>query len=305
MSLNWLNDPLLLDAEPLPVNKWINANELLQQNRRDEIFQSNGQLNLYPIMVRKNDFIDETLFDILPEVNQKAKDLIGLFSTLTLERFLRYLRFIAVHPESIRESEIIIGDIFSKKKKTLKISGIPSHKVQLIDWRDIPNIHIIWEYLSIITNLQLLPNYMNPAHYIHRQGIFVKETSTDIAKRWLRKINPEIKEIDDEEFREIIDKLTESENLIASSLGIVLSYYSGFTARNLAVLIDDQKWLYNNFPYLLECLDNLPLNKTDFIEKAIETKNLFLISLALSKITNEFTCEEVLTFFKKLLIVLS
>lgn len=126
-----------------------------------------------------------------------------------------------------------------------------------------------------------------------------------MAKKWLRKINPEIKEIDINEFREIIDKLTSSENIISSSLGIILSYYSGFPARNLAVLIDNQNWVFNNLPYLMECLDNLPINKTDFIEKGIESKDHLLIFLALDQITNEFTCDDILNFFKKLLIVLN
>lgn len=56
--LTWINDPLLFDEEPLLVNLWLNANELIQQKRGKDIFISDFKhLNLYPIMVRKNDFV--------------------------------------------------------------------------------------------------------------------------------------------------------------------------------------------------------------------------------------------------------
>ena len=61
--INWQNDPLLFDSEPLIVNQWVNANELIQQNRSEEIFRSDRHLNLYPIMVRKNDFVRKKASD--------------------------------------------------------------------------------------------------------------------------------------------------------------------------------------------------------------------------------------------------
>jgi len=63
VTLNWANDPYLLDEQPTPMNQWINANELLEQSRREEIFHKNGQLKLFPLMVRKNDFVRKKTSD--------------------------------------------------------------------------------------------------------------------------------------------------------------------------------------------------------------------------------------------------
>jgi len=66
-SLNWSNDPLLFDLEPTPMNDWLTANKLLS---KDTLTSNEGKwyalvnknslsLNLYPILVRKIDFIRE------------------------------------------------------------------------------------------------------------------------------------------------------------------------------------------------------------------------------------------------------
>ncbi|TET27865.1 MAG: hypothetical protein E3J70_11085 [Candidatus Heimdallarchaeota archaeon] len=66
-SLNWSNDPLLFDPEPSPMNDWLTANKLLS---KDTLASKEGKLyalvnenilslNLYPILVRKIDFIRE------------------------------------------------------------------------------------------------------------------------------------------------------------------------------------------------------------------------------------------------------
>lgn len=55
--LNWRTDPLLVDPEPLKPNTWLTANELLESNRRDSYITPTEQLLLYPIMIRKHDFI--------------------------------------------------------------------------------------------------------------------------------------------------------------------------------------------------------------------------------------------------------
>ena len=56
--INWQNDPFFYDNEPVQVNHWLNANELIRLNRRNELFVSGENLlNLYPIMIRKNDFV--------------------------------------------------------------------------------------------------------------------------------------------------------------------------------------------------------------------------------------------------------
>jgi len=62
--LSWLNDPIYFDAEPKPVNVWINANELIETNRKDEIFlNGTDTLNLFPILVRRADFVRESPTD--------------------------------------------------------------------------------------------------------------------------------------------------------------------------------------------------------------------------------------------------
>ena len=136
-----------------------------------------------------------------------------------------------------------------------------------------------------------------------RGGVFIEKTSIEEAKEWLNKIKTEIIAIDKELFAEIIDKLLSSDNIIASSLGILLTHYSNITPTILTHQIDKPNWLLYNLPYLLDCLDNLPLNKLDLITKGIESGKEGLISLALNQITSEFTCEEILDLFKKCIIV--
>ena len=66
-SLNWLNDPLLFDLRPTPMNDWLTANKLLskdtltsKEGKRYALVNKNTlSLNLYPILVRKIDFIRE------------------------------------------------------------------------------------------------------------------------------------------------------------------------------------------------------------------------------------------------------
>ena len=57
MFLNWLEDPILLDQNPISSDKWVTANDLLAQEWHAAFLLPTGQLQLYPIMVRKNDFI--------------------------------------------------------------------------------------------------------------------------------------------------------------------------------------------------------------------------------------------------------
>ncbi len=66
-SLNWSNDPLLFDPGPTPMNDWLTANKLLskdtltsKEGKRYALVNKNTlSLNLYPILVRKIDFIRE------------------------------------------------------------------------------------------------------------------------------------------------------------------------------------------------------------------------------------------------------
>lgn len=62
--LNWQNDPIYFDEEPKVVNQWINANELIESNRGKEIFLPDTEtLNLFPILVRRADFLRENSTD--------------------------------------------------------------------------------------------------------------------------------------------------------------------------------------------------------------------------------------------------
>ncbi len=57
-NLSWLNDPIYFDTELKSVNEWINANELIETSRKEEIFLNGTTiLNLYPILVRQVDFV--------------------------------------------------------------------------------------------------------------------------------------------------------------------------------------------------------------------------------------------------------
>jgi len=55
--LNWRTDPLLVDSEPKKQNAWLTANELIEANKRDSFITLTGQFLLYPVMVRRIDFI--------------------------------------------------------------------------------------------------------------------------------------------------------------------------------------------------------------------------------------------------------
>ena len=67
--LNWRTDPLLVDPEALEQNFWITANKLIETNRNDSFISSSDQLFLYPIMIRKIDFITgERLLQSFPYI---------------------------------------------------------------------------------------------------------------------------------------------------------------------------------------------------------------------------------------------
>jgi len=56
--LNWRTDPVYFDQEPLPVNEWLNANELIEAGKEELILQGPTlQFNLYPMLVRRVDFV--------------------------------------------------------------------------------------------------------------------------------------------------------------------------------------------------------------------------------------------------------
>ena len=55
--LHWESDPLLLDLTPTVQNTWVTANELLEKETRDKFQTEAERLLLYPIIIRKVDFI--------------------------------------------------------------------------------------------------------------------------------------------------------------------------------------------------------------------------------------------------------
>lgn len=65
--VNWINDPLLLDIEPTHINNWSTANSLLSQKPLASneghwyalVNKNTLKLNLFPILVRRIDFVRE------------------------------------------------------------------------------------------------------------------------------------------------------------------------------------------------------------------------------------------------------
>ncbi|MGC9778758.1 MAG: hypothetical protein HZR80_05905 [Candidatus Heimdallarchaeota archaeon] len=63
--LNWRNDPLLFDSDCLPANEWMTANRLISSSEQEKIFLNEDEqiLDLYPILVKKIDFVRENKSD--------------------------------------------------------------------------------------------------------------------------------------------------------------------------------------------------------------------------------------------------
>ncbi|MHA1435724.1 MAG: hypothetical protein ACTSO7_17935, partial [Candidatus Heimdallarchaeota archaeon] len=58
--INWQKDPLLLDPEPTLMNDWLTANRIIENNSLNIdsfIDLESLTFNLYPILVRKIDFV--------------------------------------------------------------------------------------------------------------------------------------------------------------------------------------------------------------------------------------------------------
>ena len=110
--LNWQNDPIYFDKEPKEVNEWINANELLESKRGEDIFLPNTQtLNLYPILVRRADFARENHSD----------------------RILARLPFIQLTAEEKRlfkDQELLVSE-------RLRDYFYKSDNRKILEWRDI------------------------------------------------------------------------------------------------------------------------------------------------------------------------
>ena len=64
LPLNWQTDPLYFDLQPVSTSDWLNANDLLKKGRKKEIFlYEPTTLNLFPIMVRRSDFLRKNASD--------------------------------------------------------------------------------------------------------------------------------------------------------------------------------------------------------------------------------------------------
>ena len=105
--LNWANDPLLFDSEPTLMNDWLTANKLLSKEPQAStvgtwialINKNNYSLNLFPILVRKVDFVREKNSDrilsrfpffVLPEKERELiKNRILLIAEFTRDYFYR------------------------------------------------------------------------------------------------------------------------------------------------------------------------------------------------------------------------
>lgn len=114
--LNWLSDPIYFDSEPLPVNQWLNANELISNKKREEIFLDNDILNLYPIMVRRIDF-----------VRTKPSDRI-------LARF-PYVNITEEEKELILDKQLLISE-------KLRDYFYQSDNRSILKWRDVLRKHL-------------------------------------------------------------------------------------------------------------------------------------------------------------------
>ncbi|MGC9778041.1 MAG: hypothetical protein HZR80_02230 [Candidatus Heimdallarchaeota archaeon] len=260
------------------------------------------RLFIWIIGIRKDELATTLLFDILSRLNERISKLIGFFSVVTHNRFLKYLNLI------INNSDAIFGEgAFTKVKRNskdtlIRVSGTPSKNTLLVDWWAIPHINLIWEYISSsITPLTNLPNRLNMIS-ISLGEAGKSETESDVSKRWLQKLNIEKKKISKKEFRNIIESLISSDNLIASSFGLALSYHSGIAPRNLLTLSDNKTWLKNNIRYILEYLDKLPLNKTNIITKGIESNEPNLLHSAIHQISEDLQLDEILLTIMKAII---
>lgn len=94
--LNWLSDPIYFDSKPLPVNQWSNANDLISNKKKGEIFLTNDLLNLYSILVRRIDFVrtkpSDRILARFPfiNINEEEKETITKKQLLIAEKLRDY-----------------------------------------------------------------------------------------------------------------------------------------------------------------------------------------------------------------------
>ena len=111
LPLTWENDPIYFDKEVALTTHWLNANELLAQ-KKDQIFISKSKkLSLFPIMVRRSDFL-----------RKKTSDRI-------LARF-PYVKLTEEEKTLFRNQELIVAE-------RLRDYFYKSDNRRILEWRDI------------------------------------------------------------------------------------------------------------------------------------------------------------------------
>ena len=115
--LNWRTDPIYFDSEPLSVNEWVNANELIEVGKKVLIIQDpDFQFNLFPMLVRRVDF-----------VRSKPSD-----------RILARFPFVNI----TKEEEDIILDKQLLISEKLRDYFYQSDNRSILEWRDVLRKHL-------------------------------------------------------------------------------------------------------------------------------------------------------------------
>jgi len=102
VPVTWLSDPFLLDLKPAPMNTWLAANKIIESdasNLSSFIDLDTLTLNLYSILIRKNDFVKENTSDrvlsrfpflvLTDDEKQLIKDKILLIAEFSRDYFYR------------------------------------------------------------------------------------------------------------------------------------------------------------------------------------------------------------------------
>ncbi|MHA1355599.1 MAG: LAGLIDADG family homing endonuclease, partial [Candidatus Heimdallarchaeota archaeon] len=109
--LTWQNDTIYFDKEPLPVNEWVNANELINEGKIKLILSEDQAFNFFPILVRRVDFVREKQLDRV------------------LARF-PYIELSEEEKEVIKENQLLIAE-------KLRDYFYKSDNRKILAWRDI------------------------------------------------------------------------------------------------------------------------------------------------------------------------
>jgi len=117
--LHWRTDPLLVDPEPLVQNTWLTANELLESGRRDSFTTPEEQLLLYPLMIRKIDFISgERILQSFPYILLDEEFITKIRKqSLTLAEKTHHYFLKSNYNRSIREWQKKIIDYLEEQKR--------------------------------------------------------------------------------------------------------------------------------------------------------------------------------------------